>query len=376
MLAWQFSFAQSAFQNTGNVQIHPNGSVGFHTDLINDGVFDKNEGLVGFYSLNDYLVVAGKNEAIFKNVEIDVFDNLFLNTSMGLTNEVLFITGKVVTPRNNKDVSLDFLKHQLYVGVGNATHVDGYVKVINEGEFIFPIGDDNSFRPMILPNQEVNSSYKGAYFRENPNNPSTFTRGFSTSKMQSVLKSINTKEFWDLDGEKETVIKLTWNIDSDINAVAENIKNLRVVGWSKDLSLWVDLGNSKTTGNLNEGTIESDRFIPDNYEILTIGSDYSAVFGAFGPVNLNYGISPNGDGVNDTFVVKGIELKPNNTLYIYNRWGVLVYSKKGYDNSWEGFSDNSLTVNASEGLPVGTYFYVLEFHDDGAKWHGYIYLNR
>ncbi|MCW2119851.1 gliding motility-associated C-terminal domain-containing protein [Flavobacterium sp. 7A] len=364
--------AQSAFYNNGNVQIHENGQVGFHTNLINDGVFDKNEGLVGFYSIKDYLVVAGKNEAIFKNIEIDVFDNLYLNTSIGLTNDLLFISGKVVTPRDDITVSLDFLKHQLYVGEGNATHVDGYAKVINEGEFVFPIGDDHSFRPMILQNQEKNSIYKGAYFREDPSSPSTFSPGFSTSKMQNVLKSINTVEFWDLDGAIETSIKLTWDRDSDLKAFAENMQSLRVVGWSKELNVWVELGNKITTGSLDEGTIESNVFLPDNFEAITIGSiaDINNV------VNRNYGISPNGDGVNDTFVIEGISLSSNNTLSIYNRWGVLVYSKNGYDNSWGGISQNKLTINASQGLPEGTYFYVIEFHDKGKSWQGYVYIKR
>ncbi|AWG21757.1 hypothetical protein FFWV33_09490 [Flavobacterium faecale] len=368
--------AQTAFQNTGNVQIHPNGSVGFHTNLINDGVFDKNDGLVGFYSLDNYLVVAGKNEAIFKNVEIDVFDNLYLNTSMGITNDLLFITGKVVTPRNDTTISLDFLNHQLYVGEGDANHVDGYAKVINQGEFIFPIGDDNAFRPMILPNQVANSTYKGAYFREDPNSPSTFNSSFDTESRQKSIVKVNTREFWDLDGVKETAVKLTWNIDSGINALAYSVENLRVVGWSSSLGIWFDLGNVKVTGNLDEGTIESNSFIPDDYEIITIGSDASIVRGIFADSNRNYGISPNGDGVNDTFIIKGIEYTPNNTLQIYNRWGILVYSKSGYDNSWGGFSDGRSTISASVGLPEGTYFYVLEFQAEGLSKQGYIYLKR
>lgn len=376
ILLGQISFAQTAFQNTGNVQIHPNGSVGFHTNLINDGVFDKNEGLVGFYSLDDYLVVAGKNEAIFKNVEIDVFDNLYLNTSMGITNELLFVTGKVVTPRNDTTISLDFFNHQLYVGEGDANHVDGYAKVVNQGEFVFPIGDDNSFRPMILPNQTVNSVYKGAYFRENPNSPSTFSSVFNTDSRQKSIVKVNTREFWDLDGAKETTVKLTWNIDSGINALAYRVENLRVVGWSSDVSEWVDLGNVKVTGNLDEGTIESSSFLPDNFEIITIGSDTSIVRGIFSDTNRNYGISPNGDGLNDTFIIKGIEYTPNNMLQIYNRWGILVYSKRGYDNSWGGFSDGRSTITASEGLPEGTYFYILEFEDEGLSKQGYIYLKR
>ncbi|KAB1156415.1 gliding motility-associated C-terminal domain-containing protein, partial [Tenacibaculum aiptasiae] len=41
--------AQTAFHNFGNVKMHTNASIGFHTDLTNDGTLDNNnEGLAGF----------------------------------------------------------------------------------------------------------------------------------------------------------------------------------------------------------------------------------------------------------------------------------------------------------------------------------------
>jgi hypothetical protein len=41
--------AQTALYNTGNLQIHEEGKMGFHIGLINDGSFDENLGLAGFY---------------------------------------------------------------------------------------------------------------------------------------------------------------------------------------------------------------------------------------------------------------------------------------------------------------------------------------
>jgi gliding motility-associated-like protein len=70
------------------------------------------------------------------------------------------------------------------------------------------------------------------------------------------------------------------------------------------------------------------------------------------------GITPNGDGLNDTFVFDIIELSdpediPDNRLIIFNRWGDIVYDKSDYDNSWNGVNDRG------EKLPHGTYYYVL-----------------
>ncbi|SFE63616.1 gliding motility-associated C-terminal domain-containing protein [Thermoflexibacter ruber] len=65
-------------------------------------------------------------------------------------------------------------------------------------------------------------------------------------------------------------------------------------------------------------------------------------------------ITPNGDGLNDVLYVKNIELYPENTIIIFNRWGKEIYQKKNYQNDWDG------TING-ELLPTGVYFYVINF---------------
>uniref|UniRef100_UPI0026131A4C T9SS type B sorting domain-containing protein n=1 Tax=uncultured Aquimarina sp. TaxID=575652 RepID=UPI0026131A4C len=93
------------------------------------------------------------------------------------------------------------------------------------------------------------------------------------------------------------------------------------------------------------------------------------------------GISPNGDGINDVFVIRGIE-NFENTVEIYNRWGVKVYSTDNYgrnDNFFRGISNGRTTVEARDELPVGTYYYVLEYIlDTGERKNraGYLYINK
>ncbi|KAA2240329.1 T9SS type B sorting domain-containing protein [Chitinophaga agrisoli] len=79
------------------------------------------------------------------------------------------------------------------------------------------------------------------------------------------------------------------------------------------------------------------------------------------------GISPNGDGKNEKFIIGGLEKYPGSALYIFNRWGGQVYQSKDYRNDWTG-----------AGLSEGTYYYVLEVrHPDGIKkYKGWVTLVR
>jgi gliding motility-associated-like protein len=83
--------------------------------------------------------------------------------------------------------------------------------------------------------------------------------------------------------------------------------------------------------------------------------------------------TPNNDGQNDTFFIFGIELYPKNELTVYNRWGNVVYQKFGYLNEWDGYS-NMNKIGAAP-LPVGTYYYVLNYGNQLYKT-GYVYLDR
>jgi gliding motility-associated-like protein len=91
-------------------------------------------------------------------------------------------------------------------------------------------------------------------------------------------------------------------------------------------------------------------------------------------VDIPQGFSPNQDEINDRFVIPDLFRYPQNTLKIYNRWGVLVYEKANYDNTWNGKAENPLY--GEEELPVGTYFYLLDLGLDQEPIRGYVYLNR
>ena len=94
---------------------------------------------------------------------------------------------------------------------------------------------------------------------------------------------------------------------------------------------------------------------------LTLSSDADVV-----SCDIPKGVSPNGDGLNDTWDLRGYNVKK---VEIFNRYGTKVYSKSNYTDEWHGQSDNS------NELPDGTYYYVVEFNDSPVKT-GWVYINR
>ena len=79
------------------------------------------------------------------------------------------------------------------------------------------------------------------------------------------------------------------------------------------------------------------------------------------------GFSPNGDGINDTFVVTYDGPEPI-TLEVYNRWGSLVFGSENYRSDWDGTSGQGRGLGGS-GLPAGTYYFVVRAGRERKKGH-------
>jgi len=91
--------------------------------------------------------------------------------------------------------------------------------------------------------------------------------------------------------------------------------------------------------------------------------------------NIPEGFSPNGDGINDFFVIRAINRYPNNSIVIFNRWGNKVFEAKPYQNTWNGKTTKGFHLGEDE-LPSGTYFYIFDFGDGSFVFKGTIYLTR
>ena len=82
------------------------------------------------------------------------------------------------------------------------------------------------------------------------------------------------------------------------------------------------------------------------------------------------GITPNGDGKNDFFLVRGLEVYPDNKIVIFNRWGNEVFSQTGYQNDWAG------TSSGGDDVPEGTYFVILKIPLQNLELKGFVDIRR
>ena len=86
--------------------------------------------------------------------------------------------------------------------------------------------------------------------------------------------------------------------------------------------------------------------------------------------------SPNDDGFNDRFTITCIENYPNNELQVFNRYGSLVFQQQGYQNQWDGTSNVAGANASSDGLPAGTYYYILKLDNTTEAQTGWLYLMK
>ncbi|WP_333696588.1 DUF7507 domain-containing protein, partial [Flavobacterium sp.] len=126
-------------------------------------------------------------------------------------------------------------------------------------------------------------------------------------------------------------------------------------------------------GEIVEDLSDDSTLIDDTPTVLPITGCVVEVFNA---------ITPNNDGLNDFLYIQGLDCYSDNSIEIYNRWGVQVFKMTGYNNldrRFEGYSQGRATLSSDKGLPTGTYWYVLNYKDLSGNSNqkiGYIYIQN
>lgn len=194
----------------------------------------------------------------------------------------------------------------------------------------------------------------------------------------------------------------TLNLGSTYNAFVRIGKNNTSINSQNYIGIWIDYNNNGNFDDANEflySTYTSDTAINLKNILISSDSRYAGDHRMRIKVNstgvfidescLNYNesgetedykitllleerleapvlVTPNDDGINDYFIIKGIKKSLKNSLVIFNRAGNIVYKKDDYENTWSGENESN------KKLPTDTYYY--NFTNGTATISGYFEL--
>ncbi|MDP2527676.1 gliding motility-associated C-terminal domain-containing protein [Maribacter dokdonensis] len=370
--------AQSALYNNGNLRIHNGGSIGFHTNFINESPMDNNLGLAGFYG-SERITVSGTVTPQFYDMELALENDMQLDLGVDNISNTNFIFGNIHTNLSQPNIFYNFVDNSFYNGENDFSKIEGYAAITNQQEFGFPIGDNEYLRPLILVSESVNLFAKSAYFYEDPNNPVSLANTYNTATKAFDVELVSTAEFWQLEGTVPSTVSLSWNLRSNLSRLTNDVSLIIPVGWSKAQQQWVNLSRSAPVGTITEGFITTRSILPDEFEIITFGTSKEPYEPLAKDVLFidNFFVSVNGDGVNDTFYIEELEEFNSNFVQIYDRYGLKVFEKTNYTNEFVGFSNlDNVPFGAEEGLPTGVYFYTIHIPDEDLNYQGFLYLTR
>lgn len=173
--------------------------------------------------------------------------------------------------------------------------IDGYVRYFGNAPFVFPIGDNNKFRPAAISG---GSYVEAAYYGVNPTTAVTSDiRGgdfpvlpqsgpFNSNLFQDEVTKVSEWEYWDINGTDPTILTLTWDADSNVDLITNNdLERLTIVGWNgsewEPIPSEIDLrmldpqdyaaNFNGSTPSLPEGSISTKTsVIPSEYEVYTL----------------------------------------------------------------------------------------------------------
>lgn len=379
---------------TGTLAAIDNNATG---ELINDGDFYvynhyKNDGIVTFSSGISAGITRVNGIYGFQNISgtvpMDLFDVEFnnnllqpafhLSNQINVFNESNFLQG--IVENDNHGGLFVFEDNAFHNSTSDQSHVDGYVRKNGNQFFQFPIGDGGQFRYASISAPQLSiDAFTGKYFWEN-SNPL-----YPHENRTGIITLIDNAEYWTVDktaGNSNIFLTLSWDEDTTPTEIyAAPLEDIHIVRWDVSENRWVDEGGVADINTKEVTTVIDPLTQYGVFTLARVRSEDILPCGGRGVVIYN-AISANEDGRNDYFIIDGIEECPQNTVEIYNRWGVKVYETTSYNtkgNVFNGYSDGRVTIAKNEKLPVGTYFYHINFLDENGgirtKKAGYLYLS-
>ncbi|MBS1587065.1 MAG: gliding motility-associated C-terminal domain-containing protein [Bacteroidetes bacterium] len=340
------SFTDGKLEHNGVMEITGNWS---NTNQNNNEAFDPS-------SSGDVKLITGLQE--IQGFSTTAFPTLSLE---GWDTKRLLINTKVTGKLNLNDLQLDVRGNDMWVtnpATDAITRTSGYVNTSNHPEgrlvrnvtanssYYYPMGGGTDFRYRPVNAVAANDGVLAAQFQNYDPNNDGYMRSSSVATNFNVINDKFYHSVTQVSGIGSADIKIPYSTQKD--------------GSFNGLAKWDD--NKHWTDALYH--YQGSEAGPDgcdmamHYHMQTGGTQRLALTDtiAHDDIFVVTGFTPNGDGKNDYFVIKGLENYKSNELKIFNRWGRMVYTAANYRNDWAG-----------NGLDMDTYMYLLKVKDMNGK---------
>lgn len=272
---------------------------------------------------------------------------------------IYFYAGEIVTS-NTDNSQVYFAPTAAAVTASPYSYSQVPVVYTGTADFLFPLGDRSAYHPLWLT--DVSTGVLRAAFVAEPH-PEQFTA--------PAPFAINPLFHWTVEGNKTAHLQLQWDVFNYNYPWTTHPQTIRLLGFTG--TQWEEIPTTivkETTETAHSNAVAyrlktRNKIAFSAFTALSLANDFMGA-----AVGVSEAITPNGDGINDTWYIESIAQFPQAHLKVFNRWGNQVFNQKiPYRNDWDGTYKN-------QPLPSAPYFYQIDLDQDGAvDQQGWIYIN-
>jgi len=319
----------------------------------------------------------------FPNISIANSQNVILEGSdLAIRNNLNFESGRLILNTRNVSIgvegSITGYNENRFIVTGTTTRGGALIRRVTgqqQTDIVFPIGSSvNSYTPASIKYTGLPQDLKLRVF-ENV---------YDKALYGVIDKFFSVKKTWNLalirtDNTAQVSINLQHNSIEEGSAYTGSSSQSFISRFLADKEQW----DTAPASAVSPGVLTTTNPIPNSFvSSRTNLSDLSsneyfskAVRKSNGLAMLRIpeGISPNGDGKNDRFVIQNMSLSDNLSLEIYNKEQRIVYKDLNYSNTFEGIGNQNEFVNST--LPIGTYYFLLKVNEERSI-RGFFIINK
>ncbi len=259
------------FTNIPESQYVNDGRLYFFGNITNNGYLGDGYGYEYIKSCGDSRTeIRGAGTTEFNILDVNNTAGVNLRQEMIVKTNLQFSGGIIHTDRTRTKDQVAFAPGASHSGANDQKHINGTIRRMGEGSFIFPTGDGDHQSPIQVRGRNPFDVFTATYISKNLDFVQQTSKGvYSTEQKDYNVLDVQEKEFWALDGGTSTRITLYWTQYSEILDLVQDVNDLIVVGW--DGEKWVNLGQTEVLSFFGTGTVTSRSVIPDNYLAFTFG---------------------------------------------------------------------------------------------------------